>query len=47
MGMKQIANKIGNEGAKIISKALKSNSTLTILDLECDEERYKENRRDD
>ena len=37
MKMKQIDNRIGDLGAKMISEALKSNSTLTILDLSCDE----------
>ena len=31
--MKQIVNNIGDEGAKMIREGLKSNSTLTILDL--------------
>ena len=30
-------NKIGDEGARMISEALKINSTLTNLDLNCDE----------
>ena len=30
-------NKFGDEGARMISEALKSNSTLTTLDLSCDE----------
>ena len=35
--MKQIGNKIGDEGAKMISEGLKSNSTLTSLWLNGDE----------
>ena len=35
--MKQIGNNIGAEGARMISEGLKSNSTLTELDLRCDE----------
>ena len=31
------ANKIGELGAKTLSEALKSNSSLTFLDLNCDE----------
>ena len=30
-------NKIGDEGARMISESLKSNKTLTKLDLQCDE----------
>ena len=30
-------NKIGDEGAKMISESLKINTTLTRLDLTCDE----------
>ena len=32
-----IGNKIGAEGAKMISEALKCNSSLTELDLSCDD----------
>ena len=40
--MKQIGNNIGDEGAAMISEGLKSNSTLTTLDLWSDEkEEYK------
>ena len=40
--MKQIGNNIGAEGAKMISEGLKSNSTLTTLNLSGDEkEEYK------
>ena len=34
---KWTGNKIGDEGARMISEVLKSNSTLIELDLECDE----------
>ena len=34
---KWIGNKIGDEGAKTISESLKINSSLTKLDLSCDE----------
>ena len=37
-------NEIGDEGAKALSEMLKVNSTLTTLDLRCEEER-KEKRR--
>ena len=37
-------NEIGDEGAKAMSEMLKVNSTLTTLDLRCEEER-KEKRR--
>ena len=30
-------NNIGDEGAKMLSEGLKSNSTLTTLDLGCDD----------
>ena len=30
-------NKVGNEGARMISEALKINTTLTVLNLESDE----------
>ncbi len=32
-----IENSIGDSGARMICEVLKSNSTLTILDLGCDE----------
>ena len=35
--MKQLGNNIGDEGAKMISEVLKSNSTLTTLYLRSDE----------
>ncbi len=38
-------NKIGVEGAKMISEVMKSNSTLTSLNLGCEEEKQKEERR--
>ena len=34
---KWIDNQIGNEGAKTISESLKINTSLTKLDLSCDE----------
>ena len=34
---KWTANKIGDEGAKMISEGMKSNSTLTTLGLGCDD----------
>ena len=37
--MKWIDNKIGDSGAKMISEGLKSNSTLTELNLVSDEKR--------
>ena len=39
------ANGIGNEGAKSMSEALKSNTTLTSLDL-CGEEEERERERE-
>ena len=44
--MKYIVNNIGAEGAKMISEGLKSNSTLTELDLSCDEKEEKENKNE-
>ena len=38
-------NEIGDEGAKMISEGMKSNSTLTSLDLGGEEEKQKEERR--
>ena len=37
------ANNVGNDGARFLSEALKTNATLTSLDLQCDkiEERFK------
>ena len=37
MGINEIGNNIGESGAKMISGALKTNTTLTQLNLECDE----------
>ena len=37
-------NEIGDEGAKAVSEMMKVNTTLTTLDLRCEEER-KEKRR--
>ena len=31
------ANKIGDEGARMLSESLKTNTTLTELDLGCDD----------
>ena len=39
--MKLIGNNIGIEGAKMISEVLKSNSTLTSLNLSGDEKKNK------
>ena len=41
MKITKIDNNIGDSGAKMISKVLKSNSTLTYLDLSCDEKQNK------
>ena len=32
------ANKIGDEGARLMSEALRTNTTLTTLDLRCEQE---------
>ena len=44
-----IGNKIGDEGAKTISESLKINTSLTSLNLRCDEkirnEKKKEKKR--
>ena len=37
-------NNIGDEGAKMISELLKDNTTLTTLDLQCDEIEVNENK---
>ena len=37
-------NQIGEEGAKAMSEMLKVNTTLTELDLHCDEERKERER---
>ena len=37
-------NGIGAEGAKAMSEVLKVNTTLTSLDLECDEERKEKEK---
>ena len=46
---KWIGNEIGDEGAKAISESLKINTSLTSLDLRCDEkirnEKKKEKKR--
>jgi len=39
-------NGIGDEGARMISERLKCNSTLTTLDLSCDEKNDKEERKE-
>jgi len=38
-------NKIGDEGARMISEGLKRNSTLTILNLAGDEKNDKEEKK--
>ena len=38
-------NGIGDEGAKSMSEMMKVNTTLTSLDLSCEEERRKERER--
>ena len=40
-------NKIGVEGAKVISEALKSNTALTYLSLSCDYIYIKEERENE
>ena len=42
--MKIIDNNIGVSGAKIFSEGLKTNSTLTELDLSSDEKEYRNTR---
>ena len=37
-----IGNKIGDEGTGMISEALKTNKTLTALDLRCDRVNIKD-----
>ena len=39
-------NDIGVEGAKSMSEMLKTNTTLTSLDLSCQEEGRKRNRKE-
>ena len=39
-------NDIGDEGAKSMSEMLKSNTTLTSLDLGCEEEAGKREKRE-
>ena len=39
-----IVNEIGDEGAKTISESLKINTSLTSLDLSCDEKIWNEKR---
>ena len=38
-------NRIGDEGAKTMSEMLKVNTTLTELNLECEEERKERRER--
>ena len=38
-------NEIGDEGAKALSEMMKVNTTLTSLNLRCEEERRKERER--
>ena len=38
-------NEIGDEGAKAMSEMMKVNTTLTTLDLSCEEERKKREKR--
>ena len=38
-------NKIGDEGAKAMSEMLKVNTTLTTLNLSCEEERKERRER--
>ena len=38
------ANNIGASGAKAISESLKTNTTLTELDLNCDDKREKKKK---
>ena len=40
-----IENKIGDEEARMIGEGLKSNSTLTVLHLGCDEKRRQWNKK--
>ena len=42
---KPIGNKIGDAGATSLSEALKSNTTLTELDLRCEDKRKKTHKR--
>ena len=42
---KWIDNRIGNEGAKTIGESLKINTSLTSLDLRCDEKIRNEKER--
>ena len=39
-------NRIGVEGAKAMSEMMKVNSTLTTLDLSCEEERKKREEKE-
>ena len=39
-------NRIGDEGAKAMSEMLKVNSTLTELDLGCEEERKEKEEKE-
>ena len=38
-------NRIGDEGAKTLSKMMKVNATLASLDLRCDKERKRKKER--
>ena len=43
-----IDNIIGNEGAEMLSESLKTNTTLTVLNLSCDENmNYKNDINED
>ena len=44
--MEQTGNRIGDEGAKMISEGLKSNSALTTLVMSCDEKKKKKKTLD-
>ncbi len=45
--MKWIGNEIGNEGAQILSEAMKINTSLTSLDLRSDEKKRKRSNRNE
>ena len=44
--MKSAGNKIGDEGARVLGGALKTNTTLKFLDLGCDQQGRKEAQRE-
>ncbi len=44
--MKWIGNIIRSEGAQTLSEALKINTSLTSLNLECDEIKWNERRKE-